>query len=269
MINGIIKLLNKTKILKLPLMLGLFMRIYYLIYKDISRVILAEASGYKFYVDMKDRFIAPVIIADKFEQNEKIEILKYTNEDTIFLDIGANIGYYSVLLSDKVKKVYAFEPVTENYLLLNKNIEVNNLKNVTAVHKALSNKNGEVEMFIDKLNGGGHSMQINNVLDTNSSEFIPSIRLDDYIESEGIENINLIKIDVQGAEGLVFEGAMETLKKFKPIIMMEYDPKMLSNFGTDPEKLLNMFKEMGYTIKVINENDQYKNLLLIYGEISK
>lgn len=259
MIEHYINFLGRTGILKLPLALKIFCKIYYTMYPNEDMKFIAKSKGSLFVVNMKDRFIAPVIVADKFEplETELITNLVKMNPHMNFIDIGANIGYYAVLISKLTDgKVIAYEPDEDNALMLRDNKDLNKLKNLQVHQAAVSNQNGEVILFQDKLNGGGHSMKKENLLECAGEIKVNSVRLDDHLKYLGIDKVDLIKIDVQGAEGLAFEGAWQTIKTYRPIIFMEFDPKMLNAFGTNPKDLLMKFTDLGYSIHMIDNKDK-------------
>jgi FkbM family methyltransferase len=108
--------------------------------------------------------------------------------------VGANIGYYTILLADKVGnngKIYAFEPNKTSFEILNKNIRENKLKNVVAVNAAVGSKNGKIKLYKSEKNFGDHKLYRK---DKKVNE-VKVIKLDDYLKDI---KIDLIKIDTQG-----------------------------------------------------------------------
>jgi len=106
-------------------------------------IILANIQGSKMYIDPKDESIGVPMLVEGYEKNETKLFKKYIKENMGVIDIGANIGYYSLLaakLVGKNGKVYAFEPETANYKMLLKNIEINGYKNIVSEQKAYPTK---------------------------------------------------------------------------------------------------------------------------------
>lgn len=164
-----------------------------------------------------------------------------------FLDIGANVGKYSIIMGNKLRgigKVFSFEPEPSNLNSLKKNIELNKLDNVNIVPMACSKEKGRWEFYIDKNNSGGHSL----VKKTNQKIFVETDKLDSIIESNKIKDIKLIKIDVEGAEMDVLIGSEKILKKYKPKIIFETD---------FPEKVIPFLDKLKYTVKRISKRDYF------------
>ncbi len=132
------------------------------------------------------------------------------SEGDYIIDGGAYKGETSFwFLSKGAGKVYAFEPDFYNFSVLSKNIKRNKLEGkIIPIQKALSNKIGT---FFFHTTGSGGSTLFNG-----GNETIEGITLDYFVEKEGLERLDFIKLDVEGAELEILEGAVETIKKFKP-----------------------------------------------------
>ncbi len=141
--------------------------------------------------------------------------------DTAF-DIGSYIGYTSILTSRIVKEnghVYSFEPINENLLNLKRNIKLNKCKNISIINKAPANKNGESEFIIQDKgeNLGMSSMVWGKTKDNTKKQLVKTIRVDDDVKLRGLSP-KTIKIDVEGAEGLVIEGMQNLISRCRPYI---------------------------------------------------
>jgi len=181
------------------------------------------------------------------------EILK---PGMVVLDIGANIGYHTLISSKlvgNIGKVYSFEPEPHNFKLLLKNIEVNEFKNIIPINKALSNNIGTTKLFLDTQSDGKHSLSEKNV-NTNKFIEVGKITLDNFYKSLS-ENrrIDFLKIDVEGAEGLVIEGGEKLLKENDIMIIMEFIPFHIRNLGSSPEKLLSLLMRFGFEFYLIEQ----------------
>ena len=167
-----------------------------------------------------------------------------------FLDIGANVGKYSIIISKQIKdkgKVFSFEPEPSNLIALKRNIKLNKAKNITIIPFACSNKKAKLEFYLNENNSGGHSL----VNKSNNKISVDADTLDNIIKENNIKNIKLIKIDVEGAEMQVFEGAKETLKKYHPKIIFETD---------FPGKVFPLLKKLNYEIKQISKRDYFADI---------
>ena len=164
-----------------------------------------------------------------------------------FIDVGANIGKYTLIIGNRLKnigKVISIEPEKRNFSVLKKNVEINKLNNIILENVALSNKNSVVKLYLNK-NPGRHS--IKRV--TENKIFVQAVKLDDLVKKYKITDVNLIKIDVETAEVEVLEGAMRTIEKNAPEIIIEILNQ--GNFRKVREIL------EGYNFKKISEIDYY------------
>lgn len=216
------------------------------------------------YVDAKDRGIFPHLLKKGVYEKHQTELFKkLIKRGMVVVDIGANIGYHTLIASKLVGetgKVYAFEPELNNYTLLLNNIKINGCNNITPIQKAISNKKGKIKLFIENVNLGGHSFSESNILYTEKPGFkeVETITLDDFFENlMRYDKIDIIKMDVQGAEGLIIEGARKILSIKMLKIIMEFWPYGLESVGTDPSKLLSTLQNYGFKMKVINGINQY------------
>ncbi|MFW9823796.1 MAG: FkbM family methyltransferase, partial [Candidatus Thorarchaeota archaeon] len=145
------------------------------------------------------------------------ERLKFAKDLTlpnfICFDIGANVGIYSLLFAKYSKFVYAFEPFPRNLKFLNKTINLNKVENVKIIPYAVTNKEG-VSWFQEGENVAEGKLSPGGALK------VKTISLDNFIKKKGIEP-NLLKIDVEGAELSVLEGAKNYMLENKPVLLIE------------------------------------------------
>ena len=206
----------------------------------------------------KDKNIFSYLLKDGVYEPFETQLIRsmLKKGDTV-IDIGANIGYYTLLMAETVGSegcVYAFEPEPNNYGLLTKNIKANNYSNIIPVQKALSDKDGSIKVYCDERNFSGATFAKENLaIKSNNFTEVLTTSLDKcFVDSK----IRLIKIDTQGAEGLIMAGAQSLLKNKNLIIFTEFWPYGLRNMGTDPKELLRTLREYGYTIKLIDEKNK-------------
>jgi len=236
-----------------------FLFIYRFIYKIVKPkgIILITCQGNKMYVNTKDEgVVSSLLIKGVYEEYQTELFKKLIKPGMVVVDIGANIGYYTLIAARLLKddgRVYSFEPEPNNYELLVKNIRINGCTNVIPLQKAVSNIGGKVRLFLDEVNLGKHSLSEYNVLKAGFVE-VEAVTLDDFFESVVKNNkVNLIKIDTEGAEGLIIEGAGRILSDNDLKIIMEFWPYGLRNIGTDPLELLHRLQNYGFKIRLIDE----------------
>lgn len=146
-------------------------------------------------------------------------LLHYIRHDDVVYDIGANIGVYSVLLGNKAKHVISFEPAKDTAEILQENIGINHLTNVTIVAKGVSDKEETVQFTKNK-------DSINHIVSEEGKqqkniETIKTVTLDNYVK-ESYYFPNIVKIDTEGSEGLIIKGAENILSDNRlNIIVME------------------------------------------------
>lgn len=204
-----------------------------------------EIDGQKMFLDSLDSMRLSINgIYDEFETKTLKKIIK--TDDVVF-DIGANIGYYTLIFARLVGrsgKVFSFEPESTNFELLKKNAKINGYTNIEFFCKAISNSNKTTKLFLDKKNKGGHSL-IDKIEDRESIE-IKSIRIDDYFKNQ---NIDFVKIDIEGFEFEAIKGMSELLEKSNNVkIMTEFNPYLLKKSEIEPEEYIKLLKNLGFTI---------------------
>jgi FkbM family methyltransferase len=143
---------------------------------------------------------------------------------SVVLDIGANVGYYSLAAAPLVGsggRVYAFEPVAQQFGRLKENVLRNGIPHVLPYQLALSEKSGQAVMHLDdEFNTGSASLRpagLSNVWD----EIVACTTLDDFAESHALDRLDVIKIDVEGYESAVLMGGHKVLERFHPVLLVE------------------------------------------------
>ncbi|CEG11098.1 Methyltransferase FkbM (fragment) [groundwater metagenome] len=123
--------------------------------------IVVDVKGNKMYIDPKRDPVIALYDIGGYENAETQLFESRIKEGDVVLDIGANIGYYTLIAAKLVGvngKVYAFEPDPTNFSFLKKSVEINNYKNVICEQKAVSNENGKVKLFLHKFITGAHTI---------------------------------------------------------------------------------------------------------------
>jgi FkbM family methyltransferase len=157
-----------------------------------------------------------------------------------FIDVGANIGYFTCLMSKLAGpggKVLAIEPEPQNLELLQQNIKFNNLANVMVHGCALGAAEGSAMLGLYKASNRGRHSLLHE--DAKSRIKVPVRTLDEVVKSSGLNGSSwsLAKIDVEGYEGFVLKGARETLPRIETLVM-EFSPALLKKAGVDPTSTL-------------------------------
>jgi len=215
-----------------------------------------------FFNIFKYDFISNIIKQNKiWEHNLHYVFERYINKNSVVLEGGCHIGTHSIKLSMLAKQVHCFEPLRESNTLLRKNIHRNNCNNIVVYNEALSDIEGTSNfawMLISNVGAAGlndNPMGIHNTgILTNEAEMYEVKTI--TIDSLNLDKLDFIKLDVEGYETKVIEGAINTIKKCRPIITLEC---WSNHFGqTDLNYTKKQFKkllELNYSIKQIGTAD--------------
>jgi FkbM family methyltransferase len=216
-------------------------------YIGISSIVSETASGYRL-----DALSEPVYFSEKsdakyvfMEYKHLQKFLEVTSEAKVFCDVGAYHGFYSLV--SNAEQNYCFEVDPDNIDKLEKNLELNQSQDVTLEKKAVWSSNDSVRIETGK---GGESHVSNKVIERES------VKLDSFFQDR--EDPDVVKIDVEGAEGHVLEGAEELLSRSKPILFIEFhfDGRMES-FENTFEELKDFLEDIGYSFSFVeNRRDE-------------
>jgi len=176
-------------------------------------------------------------------------------DNDLILDIGANIGWFSLTLSTKSKpRVVAFEPDTLNFSLLQDNLKLNGKENVKAYNKAVSDHEGVLTLYLYKKHNLGRHSFIKQAKSVGTAE-VPIIALDSFLQQEGFGEgpVKLIKIDIEGYEYTAMKAAKQTMQRAS-YLLTEFSPNMMKDIGQDPMDYITLLREAGFKLKLIDES---------------
>ena len=205
------------------------------------------------YGDFAEREIAIGI----FEREYADLFYSTIHPGDIVLDIGANVGYFTLIAAKKVGtegKVYCFEPVERNYKRLKRNIEINGIQNVKKFNFGLSDRNEILPMVVPEGNFGestigekNFTMLVKGQKTINKRIKAKFFAFDDFNLLEGISKVDVIKVDVEGAELKVLNGMKNFLTIHKPVLFIEIVPEMIKQNGGKIDELAQLFKDAKFT----------------------
>jgi len=245
---------------RFPLVTRLYKFLYQVLLPQ-ERIILVPVQEHKMYVDIGDMGdLTPALVSSSIYDQQMTEVIKsIITWGMVCLDIGAMIGYFTLIMAKLVGeegRIFAFEPEPHNFDLLVKNIAINGYTNITAVPKAISNKNEKTELFLDRINLGSHSLvtpgENTHPLGKDTIE-VEAQTLDSLFRNyDG--KIDLVKIDAGGAETAVLEGMENIINKNKDLmIITQFQPRPLATFGSSPEEFLNRLLQYSFNLYDIDE----------------
>lgn len=220
---------------------------------DIERILEIDSGNSKIICRLRDWIPWNIYLHGSYIVEEAYEkfMMNYCDQSKIVFDVGANIGYYTIQFAQKSDgKVFAFEPMSYQYKILLKNIEINKLKNVYPVQKIVSDSIGKKRIYFSGMDNTAASSV---VVETENYEYVPTVTLDQFCNEKNIEFIDLIKIDVEGYEMNVLKGMSRLLntKRIKHLFI-EVVEQHLQKAGNSSEELINYLKKYnynGYSIK--------------------
>jgi FkbM family methyltransferase len=211
----------------------------------------AVVDGHKMVLDRRDAL--NLSVWGIFEPCESEYIKRTVKEGWSVLDIGANIGYYTLMFAKLVRDkgtVYAFEPDPETFRLLERNVRANCYGNVRLFQKALSNLNENTRLFRDRKMPTQNSLS--NVAATTEHVNVHAVRLDDVDELKDV-HISFIKMDIEGSELKALQGMQNLIRRHKSLrLMIEFFPLALNASGTAPEELLKYLRDLEFDISLID-----------------
>ena len=223
-------------------------------------------NGYKMYLSQDggpSLSFTMELLGGKYEQETRQLLERVIGKDMIIVDVGAHVGYYALQFARWVGpggKVFAFEPEADNHALLRKNIALNRCTNVYPVPKAVSDHSGTVKLFVSSQGNDRHSIFENprSVVRERVRE-VATVSLDEFLAGEGWPPVDVVKMDVEGAEPLALEGMRKLIARsaqFK--LVVEFAPEALRFGGNDPARFLERLAELGLGVESIESGGELR-----------
>jgi len=171
--------------------------------------------------------------------------------NSVILDIGANVGVFSIYAYPFASKIYAMEPSSDHYEVLEKMITNNEMdKKITTIKKALSLKDG-IAPFYHNGNPTANSLNSLTNSEKGKEESVETIRLDTFLTQNGIEHVDFMKLDVEGEECNIIEGEGFSLVKDKiASLIVEYHTWS----GRNPSQMVSALNDLGFDVAPIPSN---------------
>ncbi|OQY49101.1 MAG: hypothetical protein B6242_00195 [Anaerolineaceae bacterium 4572_78] len=221
-----------------------------------------SVHGHKMTAHKSDRYLALWLWKlGLLGKTELTFLSKLCQPNMHIVDIGANVGLYSLIFAMNIGqngKVWAFEPDVGNFDMLKRNIQHNQYYNIMPIQKAVSNQSGIIKLYISDYHNGDHRTY--QTTDKRTAIEIESVSLDDFFVAG--ERIDLIKMDIQGAEGFALQGMTQILKNNPQVkIFTEFWPFGLQQAGFESEKMISDLQACGFNIKYMSlKTNTWKNV---------
>ncbi|MGV3610099.1 MAG: FkbM family methyltransferase [Fluviicola sp.] len=222
----------------------------------------ANRKGINYELDVSDYQEWLIYFHCKSDSSD--HVLDYLEKSEIIFDIGANIGQTAFNMFQKQTKkglkpiVYAFEPFPGTFEKFRTNLSLNpEITEIHALNLGLSHQKGVLHMG----NQGANSGAFRITTDTQNSVSVPVTSLDEFVTAHQIPRIDFIKIDVEGYELHVLEGAMKSIGKFKPILIFEYSVENMAAQGKKVDETLDNLLKLNYQISTKEGLTDLKTIL--------
>jgi FkbM family methyltransferase len=212
-----------------------------------------------------------------YERATQLFLCKVLRRGDTFVDVGAHIGYFSMLAAAVVgesDKVVSVEPTDENFAHLQRHIDENNLTYVSSVKSVISGTDGDVTFHINKDNDGGHALwepglhpQNEKTRAAPQSHTLPSMTLDNLLGKNECAHVRLMKIDTEGAESMILESGRERLTNGTvDFILAEVNSGGLHQLGSSVDQMLDLARDLGF-VTFLPENDGGAPIALISSNL--
>lgn len=236
------------------------MRLWRRLVKRLSRTFLPEArkkvvhtsiNGYQLLVLANEEVGRSIYFGRNYESEETTYLKSFLSIDSVCMDIGANIGYFALLMAScsPQGRVYAFEPIELNAALLKASAALNRISNVEVINCAVGATIGKAT-FSQSVDSAYSSL---HPTDRNPHErdiFVTVTTVDQFVKQNCLGKIDVLKADVEGAEGLVISGASillsDATRRPRLVFLELYQPN-LDPFKTDILTIVAMMRNFGYS----------------------
>jgi FkbM family methyltransferase len=213
-------------------------------------VTAALDAGFSMKLDLRDAVQRRMYFyGDYDERYEAKMIRRLLDKGEIFWDIGANIGYFSLLAAATLQhsgQVISFEPGQVAYARLMDNIGLNPFRNIATFNLAVTDREGEAALHLAAETADGCASLYGAGPEVTAQEICRTVSLDGFAQSHGLPGPDFIKIDVEGAELFVLRGAREMLAVSRPLLLVELKAETLAASGTDKREVQELLAGYGY-----------------------
>jgi methyltransferase, FkbM family len=221
--------------------------------------LIKSVYGFKVILDITKNVDHDFLLS-VFEKENFDLIQNIAQKDWTVIDVGANIGLYTLLFSKLIGPkgaVYSFEPSDEAFFRLQQNIKLNNLENVSVHKMGVAEKAGIKEFHITS-DDAYNSLGITPMKEVIEIKNINIVTIDDFIKENNIKRVNILKIDTEGADYLVLKGAFSLLSdKNAPIVLCEFNNVVRDGYDFELDSIIKLLTSHSYQLYEIT-NKKFK-----------
>lgn len=232
------------------------------VYKTLKTpVIISWLKEFKFKIYPDNDIGRVLFVSGVYEPNSLLVVKAFLPKDGVFFDVGANAGVFTIASSfwvGELGKVVAFEPSSRERKCLVENVALNRLRNVKVEQFAISNTNGfaSLRIAIDQHNGQNTLCEefAYEGVSSGIHEKVSVTTLDHYVSENDFSRIDVIKLDIEGAEYFAFQGAKTALEKFRPVLIFEIVESALKKNKLNINDIEIFLESLKYSFFQINES---------------
>lgn len=241
-----------------------------MVYLGDHQALTRTIFGQKILVDTRDLSLAPHLLLDGYWESWVTNVfLNLLESGMTVVEVGANVGYYTLLSASKVGitgKVFSFEPNPEIFEILSRNVEINGFADRTVlINKAVTDTTGNTEFYLYNHHMGSNTIfrPYDDVLEREREGYktieVQTITLDEYFSKD--THVDLMKVDAEGSEAFIFEGMHRLIANNPHIkIICEFSPSQIIRTGKTPTEFLKSIFEHGFNCQKINTDSSLIDL---------
>lgn len=186
------------------------------------------------------------------------------HDESIVLDVGANVGYFTLLAAAKARagNIFSFEPISAFRDLLRQNIALNHFTNIDVLTFCVSDKHGWAKMYIANEANIGMTALLPPENFSGRKETVETIALDDWTKEKNLARVDFVKIDVEGAEKKVLDGMKNILQKHQPVLFVEIISAQLCKFGSSADEIYSTLFNYNYVAYEVTGRRSLKRMTI-------
>jgi FkbM family methyltransferase len=217
-----------------------------------------DLGGYTFECDLRDYLSREVCFTGRYEPQETVLVQRILSPGMTFVDVGANWGYFTLLgvhLVGRSGRVISLEPHPVLFEVLQKNIKRNGLGRVTALQLAASSEFGSCELLGYDIGNYGTSQIVTNPQCPGRLRKVPMAPMDGVFHELDLKSVDLLKMDIEGAEGFALRGLVKSLANFRiNRLILELHPELLVHHGQSAQIVIRQLSNLGYRAWAIDHS---------------
>jgi FkbM family methyltransferase len=250
--ESLIQKLRYSKLYRLPV--WFFRKLVFNQARPFQEYKVKMRMGHSIYLYPTQPYLKSVLLGKQYHDENVFLLTKFLKPNPVIIDIGANIGLYACAYAQYFKHInptiVAIEAVDTNFNLLKKNADTNNFKNISSYHIALGDSTGTLEFNLPSESFVGN-VAGNNITHPESTKnmIVKKVALDTLDNFSKLHNIircDYMKVDIEGAELFLFNGAKEFISKTRPVIQFEYNKFWLEKNSISPKDFFLFFEPLNY-----------------------